>query len=81
MPRDESDRNEFVDVTYDRLVTQTKQAFLVEVDGEEAWVAKSKTHNVDELETKLESPTHARAGSGTIKVPKWLAEENGWDFE
>lgn len=79
MGRDSSDRDEFVDITYDQLVCQTDQAFKVVVDGEEVWVGKSKVHNVDALEAELAKPPQKRTESGTIAVPRWLAEANGWE--
>lgn len=72
------DRNEFVDVGFDLLIRQTEKAFLVEVDGEETWVAKSQVDNADELSKELKQPDHRKEGLDTLTVPKWLALENGW---
>lgn len=70
--------DELVDVAFDNLLRQTEKAFLVDVEGEEAWVAKVQVDNADELEAKLEQPAHKQDGPNTIKVPKWLAVSNGW---
>jgi len=77
------DRNEYVSIEFDKLVRQSKPgshnqgAFLIEVDGDEFWVAKSQVDNVDELMDDLELPEHRREAD-SIEVPKWLAVENGW---
>jgi len=77
------DRSEFVEVEFDKLIRQShpdshnKGAFLIEVDGDEFWVAKSQVDNVDDLMEDLELPEYKRQES-SIEVPKWLAIENGW---
>jgi hypothetical protein len=73
-----SDRDEFIDVHFDNLLRQTDKAFLVDVGGEEAWVAKSQVDNADELEAELKKPAHKREGLDIIQVPKWIAAANGW---
>jgi 3-deoxy-D-manno-octulosonic-acid transferase len=72
------DRNESVAIEFDRLVRQTPKAFLVEVEGEETWVAKSQVENEDELSAELLRPNHRKEGLDTLWVPRWLAQENGW---
>jgi hypothetical protein len=68
---------ELVDITFDELVRQTSAAFLVSVEGRQAWVAKSKTDNARELERELELPLSKRE-IDTITVPRWLAVANDW---
>jgi len=77
MKRDNSYRDEFVDAKFDKLICQSSKAFKVDVEGEEFWVAKSKVDNTDELESELEKSPHERE-LDIIKVPRWLAEQNGW---
>ena len=72
-----TDRNEFVDVEFDKLLRQTPQAFIVEVEGDEYPVGKSQVDNKEELEEDLEKPAWKREVS-FITVPRWLAENNGW---
>lgn len=75
MGRRDSNRDEFVDVKFESLLRQTEKAFLVDVEGEEFWVAKSQVDNTDELEAELRKPGQ---GVDTIKVPRWVALQNGW---
>lgn len=72
------ERDEMTDVTFDKLVRMSEKAFLVEIEGEEHWVAKSQVDNADELEDELNEPPHKRAGLDTITVPRWIAIQNGW---
>jgi hypothetical protein len=71
------DDEETVEVEFDELVRQSEKAFLVSIDGEESWVAKSKTENSHELEKQLSLPPDDRSVF-TIIVPRWLARDNGW---
>lgn len=75
MPRE--DRNEWVEVGFDRLVCQTKAAIIVEVEGDEYPVGKSVIDNCDDLEEDLKKPVYKRSES-SITVPRWLAVQNGW---
>lgn len=77
MRKSNPERDEFVDVTFDKLVRQSDKAFLVEVDGEEEWIAKSQVDNCDELEEELKKPAQKRE-LDTISVPRWIAIQNGW---
>lgn len=70
-------RTEFVVVEFDKILKQTPKAFLVEVEGDEYWVAKSQVDNTGDLENDLDQPEHRREETA-IHVPRWLAEENGW---
>lgn len=72
------DNDEFVDVKFDQIVRQTSKAFLVEVEGDETWVGKSQVDNATELEEEFEKPPHEQGSLDTIKVPRWLAVQNGW---
>lgn len=78
MRRSKPDRNELVDVHFDKLVHQTDKAFLVIVEDEETWVGKSEVDNADDLEAELALPVNKRGDVDTIRVPKWLAVNNGW---
>lgn len=69
---------EFVDITVDKFVKQSDRAFLVRVEGEEYWVAKSRVENKEEIEEELDLPPYRRKGIDTIEVPRWLAADNGW---
>lgn len=78
------DRSELVEVEFDELLKQSKPgetdqgAILVEIDGDEYWVAKSQIDNVEELMEELDRPAHRKEGLTTMEVPKWLACDNGW---
>lgn len=72
------ENNEPIDLTFDKIVSQTEKAFLVDIDGEQAWVAKSQVENAEELEEEFKAPSHKRKGLDTITVPRWLAVANGW---
>lgn len=77
MRRSNPERDEFIDVTFDKLIRQSEKAFLVSVEGDEEWVAKSQVDNTDELEAELRKPLDQRE-LDTISVPRWLAIQNGW---
>lgn len=72
------DRNDWVEIKFDRLVAQTKAAIIVEVEGDEYPVGKSQIDNCDDLEDDLSKPIYKREEEYII-VPRWLAENNGWE--
>ncbi len=74
------DRNEWVEVEFERLTGQTKAAIFVEIECDEYPVGKSKIDNCDDLEEDLKRPEHKRKEK-TIVVPRWLAEQNGWEVD
>jgi hypothetical protein len=49
------------EISYDRVITETENAWLLIIDGEKNWFPKSKC----ELDR----------GMRVIKVPQWLAEQ------
>ena len=65
-----SEHDEEVEVDVDVVKAETAKAYLVVVDGEETWVAKSQIIDDDGLSPGDENVT--------IKVPRWIADENGW---
>jgi len=78
MRRSDPARDEFIDITFDKIVRQSEKAFLVSVEGGEEWVAKSQVDNADELEEELRKTPSQRRGLDIISVPRWLAVQNGW---
>lgn len=72
------ERFELVDVFVERLVAKTKLAALCETeDGDEVWIPWSQIDPSSDLD---EGSEHGRDGeSGTIYIPRWLAEEKGLD--
>lgn len=57
-------RGEMVEVFVERLVRETSAAWLVETaDGEEVWLPKSQVELDD--------------GESVVRVPEWLAIEEG----
>lgn len=77
MSRRSAEQDEPVDVSFEKILRQTEKAFLVEVDGEETWVAKSQVENAAELSDDLRKPLNDRKVD-SITVPRWLAVQNGW---
>ena len=65
-----SDRDDPVDVHVDFVKRETAKAYLFEIDGDEAWIAKSQIIDDPGLSPGDENVT--------ITVPTWIAEENGW---
>ena len=75
------DRDEWVSVPVDRFIRYTEKAILVEVDGDEYWVAKSQIDNLMDIEKHLAHPTSDSSKVEEIEVPMWMAIENGWEEE
>lgn len=57
-----SGRSTVVDL-HGLLVHQTEKAFLLDIDGTKAWVAKSQCED---------------NGDGTFTIPEYVAIEKGW---
>lgn len=74
------DRNDWVEIEFERLTGQTKAAIFVEIEDEEWPVGKSEIDNCDDLEEDLKRPPYKRIEK-TIIVPRWLAESNGWEVD
>lgn len=51
---------------------ESDKALLVAVDGEEVWIPKSAIHDDSEVYGMLPF-----GESGTLVIPRWLAEEKG----
>jgi hypothetical protein len=66
MPRD--DDYEQVEVFVDKLVRQTDKAALCDIDGDEIWIPWSQIGDGSGIEKD--------GDSGTIYIPRWLAEEH-----
>lgn len=64
------DQDDAFDVLVEFVKAETAKAFLVVVDGEEHWIAKSQIIGEDAIAPGDEGVT--------LTVPRWLAEENGW---
>ena len=60
---DDDDKYEMVDVYYDSILHTTDNAYLLDIDGEDVWIAKSRSEIFEE--------------DKIIEVERWLAEEKG----
>lgn len=60
------DRNDKMELTFDRIVRWTDSAILVEVDNQEHWLPKSQVNEGADFD--VEQP---------IVIPRWLAEDRG----
>ncbi len=54
-------REELLEIDYDALLTESHQAWLVEIDGRQIWLPKAQC-DIDE-------------NGSTIDVPAWLCEK------
>lgn len=54
-------RDELLPIDYDALITETDEAWFVEIDGRQLWLPKSQC-DIDE-------------NGSTIQIPAWLCEE------
>jgi|WetSurSiteA1Bulk_404760.scaffolds.fasta_scaffold189392_2 hypothetical protein len=52
------------------IKTETKNAVLVEYEGEEEWIAKSQIHD--------DSEAWKKGDIGDIVIPLWLAKKINW---
>jgi hypothetical protein len=66
-------RNEPVEVEFERIIHITDRAVLFEIEGSEEWVPRSQLENLDDI---LE---HDKDTPGELSVPRWLAEDRGWE--
>lgn len=66
----DDDRNEQIEVYVDRLIRQTDKAGLFLIEGDEHWLPWSQVDSED---------VESNGDSGTIYIPRWLAEEKGLD--
>lgn len=64
-----SDRNEPTEIEVDRVEVETDKAIMFSNDGEVFWIPKKFILGDSEV-TGL-------ADSGTLVIPRWLAEEKG----
>jgi hypothetical protein len=66
---DDQDRDELVDVEYDRVKAATEGAVLLDCGGQEIWFPRSQADALEDL-SKGDGP-------GTVALPFWLAEDRG----
>ena len=65
-----SDRNELVEVRFERVVKTTGSAALLEIDGEEHWIPFSQIAGEEPEEGDED---------GVIEIPRWLVDDRGID--
>lgn len=68
-----AERKEPVEVEFERIIHITDRAVLFEIDGSEEWLPKSQIENLDDIEE------HDVKTPGEVSVPRWLAEDRGWE--
>ena len=72
------DGDEWVTLDVDRFIRKSELSILLEIEGDEYWVAKSQIDNLDDILKHMAHPTSDSAKVDEVEVPKWLAVDNGW---
>jgi hypothetical protein len=70
-----AEREEPVEVSFERLIHISERAVLFEIEGSDEWLPKSQIDNLDDI---LE---HDKATPGEVSIPRWLAIDRGWEDE
>jgi hypothetical protein len=68
-----SEKNEPVDIDFDRIVHMTDKAILFKIEDDDVWLPKSVIADVEDLED------HDMGEPGHFSVPRWVAVERGWE--
>lgn len=62
-----------VSVEVEEVTAETDAAILCLIDGDEVWIPRSQIGG--------ESDVNEEGDSGSLIIPKWLAEDKELDFE
>lgn len=73
-------KQEPVDIPIDAVIKQTDLALILKVYDDEVAVGMSVIDNLEELQKQLRRTVENQEKDDLhVTVPRWLAQENGWE--